>query len=403
MMKRPLSFLLFFVFLTISSSVLFAQGISYQAVARDAAGKLMDNEAINVRFYILSDSAAGMEVFRESHAANTNAYALFSLIIGKGVVENGAFEAIEWGSAPHFLKVEVNGADMGTTQLETVPYSQVATNMSIDHLTDVNIGAAVVDDVLKWNGSEWAAGADAVDDADADPANEIQTLSLLGSDLSLSLGGGTVSLPENSPWNTNGTEIFYDAGFVGIGTNNPNNPFALTTDGTSAVSFRFENTNIGIGNDMLEMRTQTGATDNAQFIEFQRGSVVEAQINTDGSAEFTSVEVEEELSSTTTPVTGKVYANGLPLAYGYINVSISTDYGVSSVTNPVTGTYVITLNKSWSGNPVIIATSYSATIDDEIITASPVSGSTNQIEINISENGQGSASAFYFVVYGTAL
>ncbi|MEM7375134.1 MAG: hypothetical protein AAF587_41455 [Bacteroidota bacterium] len=402
MMKRPLSFLLFFVFLTISSSILFAQGISYQAVARDADGKLMDNEAINVRFYLLSDSAAGMEVYRESHAANTNAYALFSLIIGKGTVESGAFEAIDWGSAPHFLRVEVNGADMGTTQLETVPYSQVATNMAINHLTDVSIGTAVANDVLKWNGTAWTARPDSVDDADADPNNEIQALSLVGSDLSLSLGGGTVSLPANSPWNTSGSGIYYDAGNVGIGTTSPNNPFALTTDGTSSISFRFENTNINGSNDMLEMRTQTGAPDNAQFIEFQRGNIVEARINTDGSAEFASVEVEEELGSSDTPVAGKLYENSIPLAWGFINGagSVISGYGINTITNPSTGNFLITINANWTGRPAIVATSYSPTVNDEVATASDVIGSTNQFEVNTIDGTTAVNSAFYFVVYG---
>jgi hypothetical protein len=54
--------------------------------------------------------------------------------------------------------------------------------------------APAASEVLKWNGTEWAPAPDAVDDADADPANELQALSVTGTDLTLSSGGGTVSL-----------------------------------------------------------------------------------------------------------------------------------------------------------------------------------------------------------------
>ena len=43
------------------------------------------------------------------------------------------------------------------------------------------------------------------------------------------IGGN--ALP-SSPWSLNGTEAFYDAGPVGIGTNNPNNAYALDVNGT---------------------------------------------------------------------------------------------------------------------------------------------------------------------------
>ena len=48
--------------------------------------------------------------------------------------------------------------------------------------------------VMKWNGTQWAPGSDAIDDADADASNEIQQLSISGNQLSLSNGGGTVTI-----------------------------------------------------------------------------------------------------------------------------------------------------------------------------------------------------------------
>jgi hypothetical protein len=81
------------------------------------------------------------------------------------------------------------------------------------------------DDVLKWNGSEWVPGDDQVDDADSNPSNEIQTLSVNGSDLSIS-DGNTVTLPSNSSlWSQNGSNIYYSDGNVGINTDTPNSDF----------------------------------------------------------------------------------------------------------------------------------------------------------------------------------
>ncbi|MEL6671542.1 MAG: hypothetical protein AAFR61_05100 [Bacteroidota bacterium] len=51
------------------------------------------------------------------------------------------------------------------------------------------------DQVLKYNNGQWVPSADGVDDADADPTNEIQTLSVSGTILNLSNGGGSVNLP----------------------------------------------------------------------------------------------------------------------------------------------------------------------------------------------------------------
>ena len=65
---------------------------------------------------------------------------------------------------------------------------------------------------------------DGVTDADADPANELQTLSLSSQTLSLSNGGGTVDLAPIIPddvWRPAGFNEIYYQGRVGIGTNSP--------------------------------------------------------------------------------------------------------------------------------------------------------------------------------------
>lgn len=400
-MKQVLYRILWSLSFLLCVSLSFAQGISYQAVARDGSGVLQTNENINVRFYILSGSASGTEEYRETHAVSTNAYALFSVIIGKGTPEAGVFNDIDWGSADHFLKVEVNGAEMGTTQLETVPYSKVATAMNIDHLTDVSIGAVMVDDVLKWDGSNWVNGSDKVDDADADPTNELQTISVNGGNLELSNGGGSVPMG-SSPWTESGTDIYYDGGFVGIGVQVPVHPLHIVDPGTIENTISIEAGSPFPGKDVLEIRVDGTASDNAQLIEMQRGNSIVARINADGKAQFKNVKVSENLTSGVAPGAGRVYANSMPLAYGYIsgNGTVYQSYGISSVVNKAPGEYDVTMAQTPVGFPVVIGTSFNTTPDNEILTASCINGS-NVVEINIEKGATGTNSNFFIVVYGT--
>ena len=400
-MKQLLYRILWSLPFLLFASLSFAQGISYQAVARDGSGVLQANENINVRFYILSGTANGTEEYRESHAVTTNAYALFSVIIGKGTVEAGVFDDIDWGDADHFLRVEVNGADMGTTQLETVPYSKVATAMNIDHLTDVTIGAVMIDDVLKWDGTRWVNGSDKVDDADADPTNELQTLSVNGGNLELSNGGGSVPMG-SSPWTESGTDIYYDTGEVGIGTQIPAHPLHIVHPTTTTNTISIEAGTPPSGRDVLEIRVDGATPDGAQLIEMERGTSIVARVNADGRALFENVTVRENLASGVPPGAGELYANSMPLAYGYVssNGTINQSYGIISVVNKAPGEYDVIIDQTPVGFPVVIGTSFNSSPDNEILTASCISGS-NVVEINIEEAGTGTNSNFFIVVYGT--
>jgi hypothetical protein len=61
-----------------------------------------------------------------------------------------------------------------------------------------------------------------INDADANTTNEIQSLSLNGNTLGLSLGGGSVSLANfASPWLNSGSNLYFNTGKVGIGDNSP--------------------------------------------------------------------------------------------------------------------------------------------------------------------------------------
>jgi len=68
------------------------------------------------------------------------------------------------------------------------------------------------------------------DDADADPTNELQTLSANDTTLTLS-DGGDVLLQDLNYWQMNDdTDVFYDRGFVGIGLENPQHSLHIHSD-----------------------------------------------------------------------------------------------------------------------------------------------------------------------------
>lgn len=185
-------FSLLLAFVAISNYV-FAQspqGISYQAVVRNASGDLVTSTDISVRISIRETSVTGNVVYQESSLVTSNSFGLINLVVGQGTPLQGTVAGIDWSSDSHFLQVEVDIAggtayvDLGTNSLWSVPYALY--------------------------------GAD----EDADPTNELQTLSVSGSTLAIS-SGNTVAIP--SFWNLNGLDLVNNSGSrVGIGTGLPN-------------------------------------------------------------------------------------------------------------------------------------------------------------------------------------
>ena len=143
------------------------QSFNYQAVALSNSGDPLSSQSIGVRVTILTGTANGATAYQESHNVSTNDFGLFSLMVGGGQTLVGSFGTISWGTDAKFLRIEIdpNGGSnyqtVGTVQLLSVPYALYA---------------------------ETSAG-----DADADPTNEIQDISLSNSDLSISQGS-TVDL-----------------------------------------------------------------------------------------------------------------------------------------------------------------------------------------------------------------
>ena len=160
------------ILLLITGLTTFAQtptSFNYQAVLRDASGGILANQQVEIGVTILQGSASGTEVFSETHSVTTNNFGLANLQIGS--VNTTGMENIDWSSGPYFIQISMDGVIMGTSQLLSVPFALHAKTVENDK----------------------------VEDADADPGNELQVLSISNDTIYLSNGGKVKLPPETDP------------------------------------------------------------------------------------------------------------------------------------------------------------------------------------------------------------
>ena len=130
-MKKSLLFFTSVLFCAITFAQSVPQGINYQAVARDANGDELANQALSIQLSVIAASPTGTVSWQETHAITTNDFGLFTAIIGQGTSTGSgssvAFSDVDWASASHYIKVEIDDGsglvDMGTTALMSVPYA----------------------------------------------------------------------------------------------------------------------------------------------------------------------------------------------------------------------------------------------------------------------------------------
>ena len=188
-MKNTLSFARIFAALVL---VLFAsqaihaqsvpQAIAFQGVAIDQNGQPVPgldqtgtpirSTPILVRFGILDATPSGALLYEEDHAVQTDTYGRFSTEIGRGTVRNGSFSNIDWIAGKRFLSVSVDLTGSGNN----FTLSSVQEFLSVPY--------ALAAERVRFN-----------DDADADPTNELQALTLTNDTLLSISGRNTVRIP----------------------------------------------------------------------------------------------------------------------------------------------------------------------------------------------------------------
>jgi len=118
--------ILFTLMLLTIGTALFAQApgaFKYQAVARTGSGGLITDQNIGIRIGILKGNQSNTMVYSETHSPETNQYGLFSLMIGNGILESGSFGSIDWSEGPYFIKIEVD--ENGGTDWQVMDTTQL--------------------------------------------------------------------------------------------------------------------------------------------------------------------------------------------------------------------------------------------------------------------------------------
>ena len=124
---------------------------NYQAVVRNLSGQVVSDSKVAVRFTIHDGSASGPAVFTELQNATTNQFGLVTVALG--AVTNG-LDGVNWALGEKYLQVEMDiankgtFADMGTSQLLSVPYAFYAGKAgSVANGNEKTLS----DDNISWN------------------------------------------------------------------------------------------------------------------------------------------------------------------------------------------------------------------------------------------------------------
>lgn len=181
--------------ITLSIQAQAPQKFNYQAVVRNNAGEVIADQEISLKIEILSSTDE--VVYTELHGLTTNKYGLINTPIGAGE-SSLSLADIDWSIDNYKVRVSFdaeggnNFTELGENQLLSVPYALHALSGGTKQELSIN-GTTI----SLSNGGSITLPDDMVDDADADPKNEIQSLSINGDTIKLS-DGGNVILPKAS-------------------------------------------------------------------------------------------------------------------------------------------------------------------------------------------------------------
>jgi hypothetical protein len=246
--------------------------VNFQGIARDASGNILPNKNISVRLSIINDNTSGNLLYSETRNITTNILGYFNIIIGgSGATStSGFFSDIDWSSENKFLRTEIdpNGGssfiNLGTTQLISVPYalnSKTAEELSPEakiNLNNISQNGALAGQVIKWDGTNWVATQDLqsttgsnlmagtglfidnnniiynIGDGDSSSTNELQTLNLTGTTLSLS-NGNSVMLPTGTTYSA-GSGISITGNTIAAIDNSATNEFQTISKAGSTIT-----------------------------------------------------------------------------------------------------------------------------------------------------------------------
>jgi len=161
-------------------------GFNYKAIINDG-GNPLNNQAVNIRFTLLESGIT--TVYQETQNPTTDNNGIILVNIGEGTpIGQGDFNFIDWTS-DLYLKVEINTGsgyqDFGTTAFQYVPYSKWAD--SSNHANWADEAGNVPENTSDLTNDSGFISSE----IDGSTTNELQTISKTGNTVTLSNGGGS--------------------------------------------------------------------------------------------------------------------------------------------------------------------------------------------------------------------
>jgi hypothetical protein len=138
-------FILILIFF-ITSHAIAQSGIFFQAIARDRNANPAKDRKIYVQTNIIQSTTTGTIVLTEEHQTFTDAYGIFSILVGSGARVGGTvtgLSTIDWSKGPYYLNLKIvitpvtvgagwdytkEWVDIGTTIFGTVPFALYSAN-----------------------------------------------------------------------------------------------------------------------------------------------------------------------------------------------------------------------------------------------------------------------------------
>ncbi len=133
------------------------QGISHQAIVRNASNQLIVNSQIGIKVSIIQDNVEGTVVYSETFTLQSNANGLISFVIGQGSDKTNDLNTINWADGNYFIKTEVdpeggtNYTITGSSQLWSIPYAFYS--QKSETLKD----GTYQGEILFWEDGKWQA------------------------------------------------------------------------------------------------------------------------------------------------------------------------------------------------------------------------------------------------------
>lgn len=128
-MKTTKLLIISFLLLALSTSVIAQSNkINYQGLLKNSSGNVLANQTGLVGIGIRFGTATSTIVYQENHNVTTDANGVFSIQVGSGTPTTGTYDTLVWGTDLAFVTTSLDGTDLGTTELNAVPFALSSKN-----------------------------------------------------------------------------------------------------------------------------------------------------------------------------------------------------------------------------------------------------------------------------------